>query len=126
LTETVEHTQGLHLRFHIEESALNRLSQEVAQQVMAITREAVSNSLRHSEASMVSVSLQEDGTTLHLTIEDNGVGFDCESQRSHGHGLHNIAARAQQLGGTLEVTAQPGQGTHILVHFPMESSHARI
>jgi PAS domain S-box-containing protein len=126
LTETVEHTQGLHLRFHIEESALNRLSQEVAQQVMAITREAVSNSLRHSEASMVSVSLQEDGTTLHLTIEDNGVGFDCESQRSHGHGLRNIAARAQQLGGTLEVTAQPGQGTHILVHFPMESSHARI
>ncbi|MGH7217025.1 MAG: PAS domain-containing sensor histidine kinase [Nitrospiraceae bacterium] len=126
LTQTVEHTHGLHFRMHVEEPALDRLSQKVAQQVMAITREAVSNSLRHSGASMVSVSLQADGTTLRLAIEDNGVGFDSESQRSHGHGLRNIAARTQQIGGTLQVMAQPGQGTHILVHFPGESSHARI
>lgn len=45
-------------------------------------REAVSNSLRHSGASTVSVSLQEHGTGLRLAIEDDGVGFDPES-RAH-------------------------------------------
>jgi PAS domain S-box-containing protein len=126
LTQTVEHTHGLQVHLQLEEPALNCLPQKVAQQVMAITREAVSNSLRHSGASTVSVSLQADGTTVCLAIEDNGVGFESESQRSHGRGLRNIAARTRQIGGTLQVTAQPGQGTHILVHFPMESSHARI
>jgi signal transduction histidine kinase len=125
LTETVEHTHGLQVRLHLEEPALNRLSQEVAQQVMAITREAVSNSLRHAGASTVSVSLQEEGTKVRLAIMDNGMGFDPESRRSHGHGLRNIAARTRQFSGTLEVKAQPGHGTHILVHFPGEPSHVR-
>ncbi len=118
LTQTVENTHGLHFRSHVDAPAINSLSQKVAQQVMSITREAISNSLRHSEASTVSVSLQEDGANLRLAIEDNGVGFDPERCPSQGHGLRNIAARTQQIGGTLRVISQPGHGTHILVYFP--------
>lgn len=124
LTQTVENTKGLHFRSEdVEESSINSLSQKVAQQVMSITWEAVSNSLRHSGASTVSVSLQKNGTCLRLAIEDDGVGFDPESRRSDGHGLRNIAARTQQIGGTLQVISQSGQGTHILVHFPGEKSN---
>lgn len=123
LIQAVENVQGPHFRVTVNESALNGLSQEVARQVMSITREAVSNSLRHSGASTVSVSLQEHGTRLRLAIEDDGVGFDLESRRSHGHGLRNIAARTQQIGGTLQMISQPGQGTHILVHIPGEKSN---
>ena len=118
LIQTVENVQGPHFRVTVNESVINGLSQEVAQQVMSITNEAVSNSLRHSGASTVSVSLQEHGTSVRLTIEDDGVGFDPESRPSHGHGLRNIAARTQQIGGTFKVITQPGQGTQILVHFP--------
>lgn len=123
LSQTVENTKGLHFHSNVEVPVINSLSQKVAQQVMSITREAVSNSLRHSGASTVSVSLQENGTSLRLAIEDDGVGFDPESRRSHGHGLRNIAARTEQIGGTLHVISQPGQGTHILVHFPGEKSN---
>ena len=123
LTQRGMNTKGLHFRINIKEPAINRLSQKVAQEVMSITREAVSNSLRHSGASTVSISLQENGTGLRLAIEDDGVGFDPESRRSHGHGLRNIAARTRQFGGTLQVISQPGQGTHIFVHFPGEKSN---
>ncbi|RPH80711.1 MAG: hypothetical protein EHM80_04535 [Nitrospiraceae bacterium] len=90
---------------------------------MSIVREAVSNSLRHSGASTISLSLQENGTRLRLVIEDDGVGFDPESQCFHGHGLRNIVARSQKIGGTLQVISQPGQGTQILVHFPGDTSN---
>lgn len=126
LTQTVENVQGPQFHVTVNESVLHGLSQEVAQQVMSITREAVSNSLKHSGASTVSVSLQEHGTRLRLAIDDDGVGFDPERRGAHGHGLRNIAARTQQIGGTLQVMSQPQHGTHILVHFPREESNVRI
>lgn len=125
LTQMVKHVQGPQFRVTVNESALHGLSQEVARQLMSITREAVSNSLKHSEASTVSVSLQEHGTRLRLAIDDDGVGFDPERRGAHGHGLRNIAARTQQIGGTLQVMSQPQHGTHILVHFPGEESNVR-
>jgi len=125
LTQTVENIQGPQFRVTVNESALQSLSQGVARQLMSITREAVSNSLKHSGASTVSVSLQEHGTQLRLAIDDDGVGFDPERRRARGHGLRNIAARTQQIGGTLQVMSQPQHGTHILVHFPGELSNVR-
>jgi signal transduction histidine kinase len=122
LIQAVETTKGRHFRNHVDARAINSLSQKIAQHVMSITREAVSNSLRHSEASTVSMSLQANGAKLCLAIEDDGVGFDPESRRSQGHGLRNIAARTQQIGGTLHVMSQPGHGTRILIEFPEEIS----
>jgi signal transduction histidine kinase len=92
---------------------------------MSITREAVSNSLKHAGASTVSVALQEHGTRVRLAIDDDGVGFDPERRRTRGHGLRNIAARTQQIGGTLVVISQPQHGTQILVHFPRAQSNVR-
>jgi len=126
LIQMVKNVQGPLFRMTVKESALTGLSQEVARHVISITREAVSNSLKHAGASTITVSLQEDGPTWRLAIEDDGVGFDPESRRSHGHGLRNIAARTQQIGGTLQVISQPMQGTHILVHFPGGKSNVLI
>ena len=123
LTLMLETTKGPHFRSHVETLAVNNMSQKVARQMMSITREAVSNSLRHSRAAIVSVSLQENRTGLCLAIEDDGVGFDPECRHSRGHGLRNIAARTQEIGGTLRVISQPGQGTHIFVHFTGEKSN---
>ena len=123
LTLMLETTRGPHFRSHVEMLAINSMSQKVARQMMSITREAVSNSLRHSRAATVSVSLQENRTGLRLAIEDDGVGFDPENRHSRGHGLRNIAARTQEIGGTLQVISQPGQGTHIFVHFSGEKSN---
>lgn len=123
LTLMLETTRGPHFRSHVEPLAINSMSQKVARQMMSITREAVSNSLRHSRAATVSVSLQENRTGLRLAIEDDGVGFDPENRHSRGHGLRNMAARTQEIGGTLQVISQPGQGTHIFVHVSGEKSN---
>ena len=125
LTQTVKNVQGPQFRVTVNEGALHGLSQEVARQLMSITREAVSNSLKHAKASTVSVSLQEHGTRVRLAIDDDGVGFDPERRRTRGHGLRNIAARTQQIGGTLQVLSEPQHGTHILVLLPREQPHVR-
>ena len=125
LTQTVENVQGPQFRVTVNEGALHDLSPEVARQLMSITREAVSNSLKHAGASTVSVALQEHGTRVRLAIDDDGVGLDPERRRTRGHGLRNIAARAQQIGGTLVVISQPQHGTQILVHFPRAQSNVR-
>lgn len=88
--------------------------QEMA--VYRITQEALANIQKHAEASRVAVSLQSmDGATC-LSITDNGKGFDPQTVKK-GHGLANMADRARQSGGRLEIKSAPGQGTTIILEF---------
>lgn len=88
--------------------------QEMA--VYRITQEALANIQKHAEASRVTVSLQsKDGVTC-LSITDNGKGFDPQTVKK-GHGLANMADRARQSGGRLEIKSAPGQGTTIILEF---------
>ena len=66
------------------------------------------------------MKVERVGTAVHLSIIDNGQGFDL-SHQSHtvGHGLSNMQARAQELGGTFTLDSQPGQGTSICLQMPL-------
>ncbi len=75
---------------------------EVADHLLAVLREALSNAARHARASRVDVDLTVDGASVALTVTDNGVGIAPGTRRS---GLANLRERAQQLGGTF--TAEP-------------------
>ncbi|MDR2894484.1 MAG: histidine kinase [Alistipes sp.] len=72
--------------------------------------ELVSNSLRHSGASEVTLSLDYDGAGLSLDYGDNGRGFNPAADDSSGMGLANISSRINTLGGTLEMESAPGRG----------------
>jgi signal transduction histidine kinase len=83
---------------------------DVAEQLVAVLREALSNAARHAGASRVDVDLTADGTQVALRISDDGVGIAPGGRRS---GLTNLLERAQQFGGTF--TAKPGdQGGSVL------------
>ena len=84
---------------------------EVAEHLLAVLREALSNAARHADASRVEVVL-EVGDTLHLTVRDNGRGMPPEAGRRSG--LANLAARAQAVNGRFEVTISPGGGAELL------------
>lgn len=119
-TSTVE---SFACRLRLDPAALNRLTQEEATQTLLIAREAVSNSVRHSRASTGTLALEVTSGGLRLTIEDDGVGFVPSAQDGQGHGLLNMAARAQKIGARLQVLSQPGRGTRIRVDIPNEVSH---
>ncbi|MFF9780777.1 MULTISPECIES: sensor histidine kinase [Streptomyces] len=92
---------------------------ELAEHVVAVLGEALSNAARHAHATAVEVSLAVGGGALSLSITDNGVGLPRNGRRS---GLSNLAKRAESVGGemTLETPAQGG--TRLLWQAPLPPS----
>ncbi|WP_051766144.1 GAF domain-containing sensor histidine kinase [Streptomyces sp. NRRL F-5135] len=84
---------------------------DVAEHVLAVLQEALSNVARHARASAVRVSLTDRSGRLTLTVSDNGTGIPPDSRRS---GLDNLARRAESLGGTLTTEVPEGGGTRVV------------
>ena len=87
-------------------------------EIIQLTREALSNVARHSQATRASLRLARRGSEALLVLEDNGVGFDTSSD-SNGFGMSNMRARAEHLGGTLDVESESGKGTTLRITFPI-------
>ncbi len=87
-----------------------------------IAQEALSNALRHSQASSVEVRLHTEEDHLVLEVADDGCGFDPEAVRNlGGMGLSNMRDRAESLGGTFTVLSGSGRGTTVRVEVSLAS-----
>ncbi|MDB5197585.1 MAG: domain S-box protein [Flaviaesturariibacter sp.] len=82
-----------------------------------IVQEQLNNIVKHAEASVVIVHLQNDGGELVLEITDDGKGFD-EKTVKRGLGLTNMRNRAETLGGSFEIVSAPGEGCTVRVSVP--------
>lgn len=81
-----------------------------------IAQEGLSNSVKHSGATVINVQLIQDELDLILTIDDNGIGFKAESgPNKKGLGLQTLKTRAGALGGEIEINSKPGKGTLVQV-----------
>ncbi|WP_159942903.1 sensor histidine kinase [Nocardiopsis sp. FR6] len=89
---------------------------EVAEHVLAVLREALSNAARHARASRVDVRV-DAGARVTVEVEDDGTGLPEEGRRS---GLRNLADRASALGGTFEAGPGPLGGTRLHWSVPLE------
>ena len=89
-----------------------RLAPVTEVELYRIVQELLNNVLRHAHARQVLVQLMRYESELHLVVEDDGRGFDPRTA-GRGVGLRSVQARAQYLGGQLDVQSQPGQGTSI-------------
>jgi signal transduction histidine kinase len=81
-----------------------------------VTCEAVTNAMKHADASEVVVEVRQDDRWLHVDIEDDGGGFDPATTTPRG--LLGARDRVESVGGTLEVHAAPGRGTRLAVSLP--------
>ncbi|MDP9867817.1 MULTISPECIES: sensor histidine kinase [Streptosporangium] len=89
---------------------------EIAEQLLAVLREALSNVVRHARASKVEVSAEVSDERLVLVVADDGVGVPADGRRS---GLRNLQERAERLGGHLTVDAPPQGGTRLVWSVPL-------
>lgn len=94
------------------------LGADLRREVFLIFKESVHNIVRHSACTEADIDFQVEGGWLVLSMSDNGKGLDV-SQSSHGHGVHSMRQRAKNLGGTLEITSQDGQGTAVVLRAPL-------
>lgn len=99
---------------------------EVKYSLISITKEGLSNVMRHSNASSVTLLLREHPGLYQFCMEDNGTGNPGNSSTinrtetaSNGMGLSNIRDRVKTLGGTVQITS--GQGFRIFITIPKQS-----
>jgi two-component system NarL family sensor kinase len=85
-----------------------------------IAQEALTNVVRHARARQVAVQLVLRPDRLHLTITDDGRGFDPLATPRDRYGLIGLNERVRLLGGALRVQSAPGAGTRLDVEIPLE------
>jgi signal transduction histidine kinase len=92
---------------------------DIAEDVLAVLEEALSNASRHAAARAIEISAKVTGGAapeIALTVTDNGVGLPEGGRRS---GLVNLEERAKRHGGSLTVDSRPGGGTRLLWQVPL-------
>jgi signal transduction histidine kinase len=82
-----------------------------------VVSEALTNTTKHARASHTDVTVEQRDTQLHLSIRDDGIGG---ADPAGGSGLIGLRDRVHALGGTIEVTSRPGDGTGIVVELPLQ------
>jgi PAS domain S-box-containing protein len=91
-------------------------------QLLRVIQEAMTNCRKHSDADVLKVGVELDGTRAHITVSDDGNGFDLE-QRKYGEpdhfGLSFMRERMEQIGGTLKIDSIPGGGTILRLDAPI-------
>ncbi|MGJ6969749.1 GAF domain-containing sensor histidine kinase, partial [Streptosporangium sp. G11] len=119
IVELVEGARG-HLGFmpglRMEGQLDNQVPAPVAEHLLAVLREALSNIVRHAKASKADVFTEAVDDRLTLTVADDGVGLSGEGKRS---GLRNMEERATALGGSFEAGSSPQDGTRLTWRVPL-------
>lgn len=102
------------------EVLFDRLAPSLEMAIYRTVQEGVNNARKHSDASHVKVSIQQDEKTILLTISDEGCGFDPAKVDPRRCGISGIHERASLLGGTAHIQTAPGKGTTISVSLPLD------
>jgi PAS domain S-box-containing protein len=92
------------------------VTDRIAEQLLAVLREGLSNVARHAHATAADVAVAADQAGVSLTISDNGCGMQGVTRRS---GLQNLLHRAAEVGGDLAVGPGPGRGTRLHWSVPL-------
>jgi signal transduction histidine kinase len=96
-----------------------RHSPEIETAMYRIVQEALTNAAKHGNAKRAVVEVHEDGNDIHVSVRDDGIGFD-PAGHTDGFGLIGMHERVQLLDGTLHVGSAPGQGTTIEARLPIQ------
>ena len=91
----------------------------VMTQITQILNEAITNTVRHASANLITVDLKEDGGILRMSVEDNGCGFDAREAAEGGLGIRAMHERANKAGGRLKIASVPGEGTSVSADIPL-------
>ncbi|MEO8297333.1 MAG: ATP-binding protein, partial [Burkholderiales bacterium] len=115
---------GIELTWNVDDAVLfseRRMSARAYVQTTRILREAISNLLKHSQATQCEISVRSDANDFELTIVDNGKGIPMEldGKLDRGHGMMTMKSRAKQLQGQCLVESGPGHGTTIRLTLPL-------
>jgi signal transduction histidine kinase len=117
--------KSIHFSFSYSEDVFNvNLEMQKRKNFYLIFKESVNNALKYSGATALSVNVKIRGHHLELAVKDNGAGFEFSklnqaTQSLSGNGLQNMKMRAKEMRGDCVIESKPGEGTGILLWFPI-------
>jgi NarL family two-component system sensor histidine kinase LiaS len=96
-----------------------RLPKGIEDHLFRIVQEALSNTLRHSKATIMELKLIRPSDNIRLSIRDNGVGFKLDEAKLVSYGIQSMKERVNEIGGTINFITAPGKGTRIEIRVPI-------
>jgi signal transduction histidine kinase len=91
----------------------------VALAAFQILQEGLTNAVKHSQGSEITVKIQEHDSMVHILVEDHGPGFDTSAEVGEDHvGMRLMKERAARVGGRIELDSKPGAGTRLEAILP--------
>ena len=120
LSRTLERASRLRIRLVVDAAAEEILTGEEARELVTITREALSNCVRHAHATRIVIALRQLGSRVRLSICDNGSGFEVERGHTKGIGFAHMEDRIRKIGGLLGIQSTVGRGTCITADVYLE------
>jgi signal transduction histidine kinase len=93
--------------------------ERVGRDLVRIAGEAMANAIRHGDADRILLRLQQMDGSIHLSVTDDGRGFDAELAHT-GFGLASMRARAERLGGECSIVSALDQGTSVIAEVPAD------
>ncbi len=111
------------LNVDFSHSTLSPLPQEANINLYRIIKEVTHNTLKHADASRLTISILHGRNDLQLKCVDNGAGFIYEKALTSGNGigLRNLKNRAEVMGGSMQVESKAGVGTAYLFIIPLKN-----
>ena len=98
-----------------------RLGPSIEMTLLRIGQEALTNIARHAQARQVNLSLRLVDHSIHLTVQDDGIGIESMQglKRPNSHGLKIMRERAEAFGGSVNIESAPGKGTKVEARIPI-------
>lgn len=121
--KTITQRTGLQIRFTAAEG-VEKLSNAKRTALFRIAQSALTNVVKHAEASHVTVSIQKTAAGMRLDVHDDGKSFEVERILNTRHykrlGLLSMRERVEMFGGTLVIESAPGKGTMVRAIIPTD------
>ena len=109
--------ENIHFKFSIHPNLENvKLTSVTGMNVYRTIQEAVNNAIKHASAKNISIEINRISKLIHITISDDGIGFD-ENKVEKGNGLLNMEKRIEEIGGTVLFRKSENGGTQIDIQF---------
>jgi two-component system CheB/CheR fusion protein len=127
LAEAYAHSSGIRIDVHLPAVDGERFSDAIETTLYRVAQEALTNVLKHAEATTASIILEREGETLRMIVEDDGRGFDAEGAlagtAARGRfGLIGMRERLALVRGSLAIESEPDSGTTIYVRVPLQGT----
>lgn len=112
---------GIRLEFTSSGSGSGSVREEIRRNIYLAAKEAVSNAVRHSSCSLITITARISAEAISLTIHDDGKGFPDSGNTASlgGNGLQNIKKRMSEINGSAAFVSEPAGGTSVILTAPL-------